>query len=168
MNKIVFGFKGCGKTHFGQLLAQKLKCPFVDTDHLMLEFYGEPSQSTIQDLYQSVGEKEFRALEKKAVGRLLGVENSVIALGGGTILDSENLVTLQRLGILIYLQVELTTLERRGISFLVGSIETIYQERIFLYESIPAYRIRVDSGEESEILASLHALARLGESTYGL
>jgi shikimate kinase len=170
MNSILFGFKGCGKTYFGNRLASKLQCPFIDTDDLILSLYAEESKPkpTIKSLYAWVGEEEFRNLEMRAVTRLIGVKNSVIALGGGAILHPRNFAILQAMGVLIYLQVGLGTLQNRGVSLLAGPIEKFYHERISLYESIPAHCIQVDSLEESQVLQSLYEIATEGVVSYGL
>lgn len=170
MNSILFGFKGSGKTHFGKILANKLGCPFIDTDDLILKLYEEESNRniTVRNLYQCIGEEEFRKLEMRAVTRLIGVKNSVIALGGGAILHPTNLAVLESMGTLIYLQVSLETLQNRGVTLLAGPIEKFYQERISVYEAISSHCINVDSLEESEVLELLSAITTEGVISYGL
>ncbi len=169
MNSILFGFKGCGKTHFGSLLAKKLKLPFVDTDEQILQLYAEESERklTIKNLYQLIGEEEFRKLEMRAVARLVGIRNSVIALGGGAVLHPRTLAVLQTMGTLIYLQASLTTLQNRGVTLLAGPIEKFYEERISFYESIPSHCVNVDSMEYNEILTSLCTIVTEGSMAYG-
>jgi len=170
MNSILFGFKGCGKTYLGKLLAQRLGRSFIDTDDVMLTLYGQefPGKISIKELYQRIGEQEFRNLEIRAISQLIGVKNSIIALGGGTILQPRNLDLLQTMGTLIYLQVSLSTLKKRGTQLLVGPLDKLYEERIPWYESIASHRVNVDSLDEKEILASLCAIATQGASSYGL
>ena len=40
MNIILFGFKSCGKTHFGKKLSFQLSRPFIDTDQMIEEEYA--------------------------------------------------------------------------------------------------------------------------------
>ena len=41
MNIVLFGFTGCGKTHFAKRLSDAVKRPFLDTDDLIVELYKE-------------------------------------------------------------------------------------------------------------------------------
>ncbi|MDE3045792.1 MAG: shikimate kinase [Verrucomicrobiota bacterium] len=141
MSFILFGFKGSGKTYWGRKLAQKWKKVFLDTDELLLEKTGH---QTIRELYQAVGEKEFRSLEKQVIGELASVQQAVIAVGGGAVLDPENVALLQKIGQLIYLDVSLETVQKRGVTLVQGPIEEIYRERKPIYESIPARRVKVE------------------------
>src|SRR5689334_18525522 len=103
MNLLLFGFKASGKTHFGQLLAHKMHRPFIDTDDLLLELYKkETGQSKkAKQIYEKLGEKGFRELEKRTLYLLKEVQNSIIALGGGAVLDPENVLFLQKVGALV-------------------------------------------------------------------
>lgn len=157
MNLILFGFKGSGKTHFGKLLAHKLDRPFLDTDDLIVEIYGQTGLS-IRQIYHEVGETEYRVLEAEAIRRLEGQQNSVIALGAGAILNPVNRQQLEKLGKLIYLETSLETLIKRKIDPAVGPIEPLYHHRIPLYRAIPAIKINTDLFDETTILEKLYAL----------
>ena len=163
MNRVLFGFKGCGKTYFGRLLAKKLQCSFIDTDERILDCYQQTSGKilSIKELHQKIGEEAFRLLEKEVVQELQGIENSVIALGGGTVLFPENLKILQAMGTMIYLKISLETLQKRGVTFSLGPIEDLYGKRLSLYESIPAICVLVDSLQEQEIVEQM-------SRTYGI
>ena len=146
---ILFGFKGCGKSHFGKLLAAKLHLPFIDTDELL---GGSPSH-----LYRTLGETRFRMLEKEA---LLTLQSGcVIALGGGTVLDPSNVELLLKIGKLIYLEASFETIARRikiTPAFAEGtSLHTLYQARKPIYESIPAVRIQVNPLDPESVLAQM-------------
>ncbi len=139
-NLILFGFKGAGKTSFGKQLANLLQWPFIDTDERMLSASGG---STIRELYLALGETRFRFLETEVIRALVGTKRSVIALGGGSVLDPANVALLQPLGQFVYLDVDLETLQRRGVSLAVGDLETVYWKRRSVYESIPAHKVNV-------------------------
>lgn len=140
-NWIFFGFKGAGKTHLGKKLARALGRPFIDTDERMLE---ESGFTNIRQLHQQLGDPEFRRLEARIVRALEGTERSIIAVGGGTVLDAANVQVLQRLGQLVYLKVNLETLQRRGVSLSLGALEDLYRERLPIYEAIPAHTLNVE------------------------
>jgi shikimate kinase len=157
MNLILFGFKGCGKTHFGKLLAQKCGRPFIDTDDLIVRLHGK-KELTVRDVYTEVGEEKFRQLECDAVRHLGHVRQSVIALGAGAILNPQSQQMLQEIGTFVYLEASLDSLLKRGVSSLVGPLKPLYQQRIALYKAIPAHTIDTDQYNETEILEKLYAL----------
>ncbi len=101
-NVILTGFMGTGKTSLGKLLATKLGRPFVDIDKKI-----EAEQKlSIPKIFEQFGEEHFRALEKSAVKELSERRGLVIATGGGTIKDEENLRLLKSSGVLICLTTE--------------------------------------------------------------
>ncbi len=172
MNLILFGFKGSGKTHFGKLLAKELGRRFIDTDDLLIELDGK--KRTAKEIYAELGEKGFRELEKRTVHSLKGVENAVIALGGGAVLDPESVDFLLKLGEMIYLDAPPDTLKKRIFrdelpAFMNGTDDflRIYQERRPIYESIPARRIRTGELDEAGVLAALRSILLLEDLPNG-
>ena len=101
-NVILTGFMGTGKTSLGKLLATKLGRPFVDIDKKI-----ETEQKlSIPKIFEQFGEEYFRELERNAVKELSTRRGLVIATGGGTIKDEENLRLLKSSGVLICLTTE--------------------------------------------------------------
>ena len=88
---------GCGKSSIGKLLAGKLGVPFLDTDALISSETGK----SIEQIFIEDGEPTFRALEKAALRKVCGLRNTVVALGGGTLMDSENASLASQSGIVI-------------------------------------------------------------------
>lgn len=171
MNLILFGFKGSGKSHFGRLLAQKLHHPFIDTDALIVHLYTQATgySITTRAIYQAIGEEAFRTLERKALSTLLNLENTVVAVGGGAVLDPHNVALLTEIGTLIYLEASLATIRKRGISDVTGSpIEAKYAERLPIYQSIPAVRINTDTCNENRVIANILIQAIFRESNSGV
>lgn len=137
MNIILFGFKGAGKTTFGKRLAEKLNLPFIDLD----DFIEKGMHKTIREIYQEVGEFGFRKIEKEHLQKLVGLPPHVIALGGGTVLDPENVKLLQTMGELIYLRASFETIQKRVQQtplFVVDSLKQAFEARLPIYESIKA------------------------------
>jgi shikimate kinase len=146
VNIILFGFKGSGKTHLGKLLAKRLNRTFIDTDDLLIDRFLK--NCSIRELYQTVGEEKFRSYETSVIKSLSRIRNSVISLGGGAVLSSENVDLLLKMGKLIYLKASFETIQKRMQempAFVKGPLETIYRTRIPIYESIPAHKVNVDS-----------------------
>ena len=105
----LLGLSGSGKSTVGPLLAQKLAMPFIDTD----ERIAQATKLSIPQIFAQGGEKEFRKWESKIIAQLVQSPASVIACGGGVILDPQNRIVLSQSGIRIYLQAELPLLAQR-------------------------------------------------------
>ena len=72
---------GCGKTTQGKKLAKELGYYFIDLDDYISDQYDK----TITDLFQEVGEEEFRKIETKALQECINDNvKAFIATGGGT------------------------------------------------------------------------------------
>ena len=94
------GFMGVGKSTVGRLLSDVLERPFYDTDGVV-----EASTGRSVDSFFPAGEPEFRRHEAEAVATLLGQGPSVIALGGGALLDDRSRALLLRGSLLVHLHV---------------------------------------------------------------
>jgi len=124
---ILFGFQHCGKSTFGAQLAEHLQMPFLDTDLLIEERVGDYRALWRQDPL------EFRKVEKEVIKSLPA--KTIIALGGGAILDRENREHLETLAPLVYIKIPKERLKARYADPLF--FEKIYAERFPLYEAIP-------------------------------
>lgn len=168
MNLILFGFKRCGKTHFGKLLASQLNYHFIDTDHLIEDYYEKNFYQNLKcgEISHKIGLLTFRALERKVIRELKIGVNAIISLGGGAILDSNNVEILKKMGTLVYLELDEETLRERTLnakhlpiyldrSDPKRSFDKIYQERKPLYEQINALRLNIQGKNEQEVLEML-------------
>ena len=179
MNLLLFGFKCSGKTHFGKLLAIKMHRPFIDTDDLIIELYKKETEKARnpRQIAQELGEAAFRQLEKRALQLLKNIDNAIIALGGGAVLDPENVEFLQKVGALVFLQAHAEKLKKRIFkdelpSFLdkndpEGSFWRMIQEREPIYRSIPARTVDTDALDEAGVLAALSSILLLEEPPNG-
>ena len=80
-NIVLLGHMGSGKSTIGKALARKLSYEFIDTDQEIEKYTG----TKISNIFQEVGEQEFRKIEERSVSKLLNAsEKRVIAIGGGT------------------------------------------------------------------------------------
>ena len=109
-NIIVCGFMATGKSSVGKRLAAKLHYQFLDMDSLIEEETG----MTIPQIFSSQGEPAFRALESRMVERIAGWTGYVVATGGGTIVNPQNLETLKRCGVVISLTADIRTILLRS------------------------------------------------------
>ena len=147
---ILFGFKGAGKTYYGKLVADALDWEFLDTDDLLEALYEERhgEYMTCKTIFQNRGEPYFRLLEKEVISTLQKAPCTVVAVGGGTVLDPENRHLLMQLGMLVYLRTSRGVLEERMEKNPPGyALAAVYEERKAIYESIPA--VTIDEGKDT-------------------
>jgi shikimate kinase / 3-dehydroquinate synthase len=110
MNHIfIYGPPGSGKTTVGYTLAQRLELPFIDLDRAIETNSG----LTIPFIIDQQSESAFREMESAALRTVLDNEESVIALGGGSLLRDENRAMAEKHGRIILLNAEIATLESR-------------------------------------------------------
>jgi len=82
---VLVGSPGAGKSTVGRRVAEQLGVPFADTDALIEAAAG----MSVSDIFVTLGEDEFRALEADAVARALDEREGVLSLGGGAVLREE-------------------------------------------------------------------------------
>jgi shikimate kinase len=94
------GFMASGKSTVGFALAEALHKGFFDLDLEIETQLGKP----ITQIFQDEGAAFFREIESEILIELSKLNDAVIALGGGTLLEIENLLVVQRSGISICLK----------------------------------------------------------------
>jgi len=123
----------------------------------------------VRDIVLQKGENYFREIEKEIVASL-SVTETVIAVGGRTVLELENLNALQKLGTLVYLKCPKELLKKRLLvpplpTFLKNTtFEKMYYERKPKYETIPATWIELDGKTNQEVLEELWQVINLEKS----
>ncbi len=106
----LIGFMGCGKTHWGKQLSEKLQLPFIDLDEKLSEKEGKP----ITEIFETEGEEYFRLLEKDALYLLTeSHESFVMACGGGTPCFYNNIDYLKKSGITVWINCSVECLHQR-------------------------------------------------------
>lgn len=109
-NIVLSGFMGCGKTTVGRRLAAALGMKFVDMDLYIEKKIGK----TVREIFDEYGEAYFRALETETVRELSESKDYVIATGGGTLMQPQNVEEFHRGGgTIYYLDVPLAALQER-------------------------------------------------------
>ncbi|MDP6991704.1 MAG: shikimate kinase [Candidatus Marinimicrobia bacterium] len=106
MNIYLIGMMGSGKSTVGNILAKKMKRPFVDLDETIERSVGK----SITDIFEIDGEDIFRKLESDHLRKVSG---SVVSCGGGIILREENCNFIQENGVAILLTASMKELARR-------------------------------------------------------
>lgn len=101
---------GVGKSTVGELLARRLRWPFIDLDTTIEAGQG----TTIREMFENAGEPFFRQIERAALIEASRSEPVVIALGGGTFVQEPNFEYINETGgITIWLDCPVEELRRR-------------------------------------------------------
>lgn len=108
-NICLVGLMGSGKSVIGKILSEKLKFQYFDSDNLI----EKKTKKTINQIFEDYGEPYFRKLEEEIVLSLIDKKNSIISLGGGSILSKLVRDKLFKISFTIYLHVDTKTLYER-------------------------------------------------------
>lgn len=133
-NVVLIGMPSSGKTTVGNILAEKLQREFFDSDLLV----AETENMTIPDIFKNNGESYFRTCETEAIFTLSKNNSSVIATGGGAVINKKNIELLKENGKVFFLDRPLElliTTDDRPLSSNKSDLEKRYNERYDLYKS---------------------------------
>lgn len=111
VNLYLVGFMGTGKTTVGRAVAQKIGFQVLDSDHEI----ERQQKKTIPEIFGHDGEPAFRAMEREFIEHGHPAERTLIACGGGLVVQPGMLALLKSKGVVICLHASLETiLERTG------------------------------------------------------
>lgn len=131
-NIVLIGMPSSGKSTIGKTVASLLGMNFIDTDELIVKKEGR----SIPEIIENDGEAYFRELESKAVLEAAALQNTVIATGGGAILNSRNTEILKMNGKIYFLDRPLDKLlvtSDRPLSNDREKLKKRYDERYDIY-----------------------------------
>ena len=156
---------GTGKTYTGRVLARSLGIRFVDTDALIQKKAG----ITIPEIFEKFGEQHFRGLEREIIRRASEEDGIIIAVGGGAIVNPENLMDLKRNGIIICLsaspEVILSRVERNSdrpllqVEDKIGKIKELLEKRAPYYEKAD-FKIDTNGKTPEQVAAEIVEIVR--------
>lgn len=109
VNLYLVGFMGTGKTTVSRIVAARLGHRWVDSDHEIERLQGRP----IADIFATEGEAAFRAMERDFIVGGHSAERTVVACGGGLVIQEGMLAELQKRGVVICLHATVETILRR-------------------------------------------------------
>lgn len=157
-NVILIGMPGAGKSTVGVVLAKMLGYRFVDSDLVIQEKTGK----LLYELIDEYGLEGFREIEND-VNASLEQRRSVIATGGSAVYGAEAMQHLAQIGYVVYLKLScgeienrLGDLHTRGVSMRPGqSLESLYMERIPLYEKYSDLTVECDAKSLREVAGEI-------------
>ena len=103
------GLMGAGKTTIGRRLAGALDFAFIDADDEIARAAGQ----SVEDIFASQGEIEFRRGERAVIARLLNGPAHILATGGGAFIDPATRALLRQRAISVWLKAPLEVLMQR-------------------------------------------------------
>lgn len=103
------GFMGSGKSTVGRQLARRLVWNFLDLDRVVERHEGR----SVARIFAEDGEQQFRASERHVLRQVVAKPDTVVALGGGTLIDPGNVETVCGHATLVWLRCSLDVLEAR-------------------------------------------------------
>jgi len=158
--------RGSGKTVVGEALAARLSWPRVDTD----EVIEKQADASIAEIFAAEGEAGFRKREREVVAALAPTTPTIVSVGGGAVLDSNNRCHLARIGNVAWLYSSVSVLwqrvsaDRRSAAMrpalLAGGgrdeLEALLEAREPLYRAVAERTVdtsRLTPAEAAEIIA---------------
>ncbi len=155
-NIAFIGFMGSGKTTIGKRLSMILKREFIDMDDFLVNREG----MSINEIFATKGEDYFRQLERELCKRFESPKGKIIATGGGVIKSDENIASIKKGSIIIYLKSTAEKINSNlqhdnsrpllAVEDKLGKIREILAERQPIYEKCADYVIDVSGGNVEE------------------
>ena len=163
-NIFIIGSMGSGKTSIGKILAKKNNLSFLDTDHEIIRSCGY----SIPDIFKEFGEEHFRNLETEQLRKMKALENHVISTGGGIILKNDNRKLMKELGIIIFLDINISSQVDRvknrknrpllNDHNLKDNLLSLKKTRDPIYKKISNYIIDVSGKEREQIINEIQKI----------
>ena len=109
VNLYLVGFMGTGKTTVGRAAAQRMGFHVLDSDHEI----ERQQRKTIPEIFAQDGEPAFRALERAFIEGGHPAQRTLVACGGGLVVQPGMLELLKTKGVVVCLHASLDTILAR-------------------------------------------------------
>ena len=109
VNLYLVGFMGTGKTTVGRAVAQRIGFQLLDSDHEIERAQGR----TIPDIFAQSGEPAFRAMELGFIEQGHPATRTLVACGGGLVVQPGMLDILMSKGVVVCLHASVETILAR-------------------------------------------------------
>jgi len=101
---------GAGKSSIGRALERRTGLARLDTDEAVAAHFG----MSISEVFEKHGEEKFRDAETEVLRNFAPDRAAIITTGGGIVLRPANVELLKRLGTIVWLNADETTLFERA------------------------------------------------------
>lgn len=167
-NIVLVGMPGSGKSTVGVILAKLLSYDFIDTDVLI----QSSQRRALQDIVDRDGHLALRKIEEGAL-LSLDLHNHVIATGGSAVYSAAAMAHLAAIGIVVFLDVELATLQARvnnlatrGLVRRPGqSLADLFAEREALYRQAADITINCTGMTQEAVCSAIIARVECNQET---
>lgn len=106
---VLVGMMGAGKTTVGRRLAARLERAFLDSD----EEIEKASNMSVEDMFSTHGEAEFRSGESRVIARILKETGIVLATGGGAFINPDTRALIKSMAVSVWIKAEFDLLFAR-------------------------------------------------------
>lgn len=169
-NIALIGFMGSGKTTVGKHLAKAMEMKFVDTDKVI----SAREKKSLNEIFDEKGKKYFCDLEREIIAEEALKNNCVIATGGDSIIDNENIKRLKETSFVVYLECTIDCLYERlknnttrpTLRLDPNSTESkrdliieLYEQKRFLYEISADFKVEIN--EKSNIFDTVNKIKEM-------
>ena len=161
---VLIGLMGSGKSAIGKTLSEKMGVPLSDTDKIIEKEVGK----TIDEIFNDPGEKYFRQVEEKVLGRVLDETAHIISTGGGSILSSKTRNAIKSKSFSIWVQCNVNIIsnrihdqEKRPLLKNKNIVDTLIKknkERIKFYSQADSHIVNENSNIEMTVEAIVEEL----------
>ena len=161
---VLIGSMGSGKSAIGKILSKKMRVPLSDTDKIIEKEVGK----SIYEIFNDRGEKYFRQVEEKVVGRVLDETAHIISTGGGSILSSKTRNAIKSKSFSIWVQCDVNIIsnrirdqEKRPLLKNKNILDTLVKknkERIKFYRQADSHIVNENSNIEMTVEAIIEEL----------
>jgi len=168
---VLIGLPGVGKSTVGRGVAAQLKRGFIDLDTHIERSFGK----TVTRIFEEDGEPAFRRAEAETSAAVARMAPSVIAPGGGWVLNPDATAHLLGTGRIIYLRVAPDAavrrmgqgIRRRPLLFRSGdpyaAMHAIYEARKAAYEGCSEMVVETGNTARSNVIARVVELVLAAE-----
>lgn len=109
VNLYLVGFMGTGKSTVGRGVARRIGFRLLDSDHEIERMQGR----AIPEIFAQDGEPAFRVMERQFIETGHPAERTIVACGGGLVVQPGILALLQSKGVVVCLHASLETVLER-------------------------------------------------------
>lgn len=145
LNIVLVGMPGCGKSHIGRLLSEKLGREFIDSDSEIVK----NAKMSIPEIFDKFGEDKFREYENKAIRDICKLSGKIIATGGGVVTRDMNYIPVKQNSKVVFITRDIDSLacDGRPLSH-KEKLHGMYKTRLPLYKKFADFEVANDSTVE--------------------